>query len=733
MRSKPLLGMIVLLLISLASLGQTQKKTSVAVYPIKAVGSVDKSLAQTLASLMTNELGKSSKLIVIDESMLEEVMKRQAMNISDLCDSTMCQVKIGELVQAQKMVVAELSKLGSRYILTFKVIDVRTSTMEFPGREECVCSEDQLDKLIATAAARVRNHFGEEIPIPALPSAAISGSPAFVTPTGPSGPGAVEIREITPSRSSAASGPAGLYITTIPPGATVSLGGVVVGKTEPAFQKDNLEPGRTVQVLLKKEKYHDLAFNAELKPGIAKYENVKLKPAFGALKIDSQPKGAIVIIAGSEVGKTPYDISQMPSGKHLVTVKLDLYDPVEELVEINDEATTSKSYSLKENFGNLSVASDPAGAMVLINDKESGTTPADFKLSPGSYKLRINKEGYHAREFDLAIARGQKASITPVQAKLEMITGTINVFAEPPEPGAKVYLDGLEKGTAPLTLENVPVGKRTIKVKGAKAENSQTMDLKSDENKTVKVDISRPIAGQEYKAPRKKGGPMVFVPAGEFWMGCNKRVDMECPEFEKPYHRVYLDVFYIDQYEVTQGEYNECVRAEGCRENAKHGGFTGDRQPVVGVTWDQAKAYCEWAGKRLPSEAEWEKAARGTDGREYPWGNQIASCNYAIMVDGGHGCKKVKTWEIGSKPAGVSPYGALDMAGNVWEWVADWYDGKYYSNSPSRNPSGPSSGTLRVSRGGSWDYDARFLRASIRNRHDPTSQGCMIGFRCAGD
>src|SRR4030042_395088 len=146
--------------LAMALLGQTNK-TSVAVYPIKAVGGVDKSLAQTLASLMTNELGKSSKLIVIDESMLEEVMKRQAMNISDLCDSTVCQVKVGELVQAQKMVVAELSKLGSRYILTFKVIDIRTSAMEFSGREDCTCAEDQLDQLVAMAAIKLRQHFGE--------------------------------------------------------------------------------------------------------------------------------------------------------------------------------------------------------------------------------------------------------------------------------------------------------------------------------------------------------------------------------------------------------------------------------------------------------------------------------------------------------------------------------------------------------------------------------------------
>jgi len=226
---------------------------------------------------------------------------------------------------------------------------------------------------------------------------------------------------------------------------------------------------------------------------------------------------------------------------------------------------------------------------------------------------------------------------------------------------------------------------------------------------------------------------MVFVAAGEFWMGCNDRVDQECQEDEKPFHKVYLDAYYIDKFEVTQGEYSECVRAgkrkSGCQDNSKYDGFTGERQPVVGVTWDQAKSYCEWAGKHLPTEAQWEKAARGTDGRKYPWGNQTISCSLANYSD----CKKGKTVEVGGYASGASPYGALDMMGNVWEWVADWYDKEYYSSSPERNPTGASSGTYRVLRGGSWFSNARFARASYRYFYGPTYQYGGIGFRCVGD
>ena len=154
-------GLILILVGILGDAAPAAEKTSLAVYPIKAVGAVDKSLAATMTSLVNYELTQSPKLLVIKEDMLQEVMKRQAMNISDLCDSTMCQVEIGKLVQAQKMVVGELSKLGNRYLLTINLVDIQTGTQDFSTKEQCQCSEDQLDQLAALASAKIREHFGE--------------------------------------------------------------------------------------------------------------------------------------------------------------------------------------------------------------------------------------------------------------------------------------------------------------------------------------------------------------------------------------------------------------------------------------------------------------------------------------------------------------------------------------------------------------------------------------------
>jgi formylglycine-generating enzyme required for sulfatase activity len=222
-------------------------------------------------------------------------------------------------------------------------------------------------------------------------------------------------------------------------------------------------------------------------------------------------------------------------------------------------------------------------------------------------------------------------------------------------------------------------------------------------------------------------GGMVAIPAGAFLMGCNDAVDGDCSADERPSHQVTLAAFQIDATEVTRAAYKDCADAAACPSTADFDISAGQAQkPVTSVSWDGAQAYCVFAGKRLPSEAEWEKAARGTDGRKYPWGNGAPSCTLTNMGGGGGAAEPV-----GSHPTGSSPSGALDMAGNVMEWVADWYGASYYAASPAADPTGPATGTERIYRGGGFLGGPLPLRTSSRYATAPDTPLNYGGFRCA--
>ena len=208
-----------------------------------------------------------------------------------------------------------------------------------------------------------------------------------------------------------------------------------------------------------------------------------------------------------------------------------------------------------------------------------------------------------------------------------------------------------------------------------------------------------------------------------------------------------LNAFKMDKYEVTVAEFKKCVNAGKCsksnfktksdHEYYNYGNSSRDNHPMNGVNWYGAKEYCSFVGKRLPTEAEWKYAAYGTDGRKYPWGNEEASCYYAVMDDGdkhggrySDGCGKNRTWPVGSKEAGKSPFGLYDMGGNVWEWCSDYYVVDYYKNSPKNNPQGGSTSARRVLRGGGWSSESGYLRSSNRSGNEPTLMNSSRGFRC---
>jgi formylglycine-generating enzyme required for sulfatase activity len=243
-----------------------------------------------------------------------------------------------------------------------------------------------------------------------------------------------------------------------------------------------------------------------------------------------------------------------------------------------------------------------------------------------------------------------------------------------------------------------------------------------------------------------QGVKMRLVSVGEFTMGSNAADALiECQKYaqdcqrdwffpEEPPHSINLSAFYMDVYEVTNARYQACVIAGACTAPHETSSYTRssyygddlyDNYPVIYIDWNQAKTYCEWRGARLPSEAEWEKAARGTTKNIYPWGDTFNSA-------------WANTFELGAgQPVAVathsaaSPYGAFDMIGNVWEWVQDWYGGGYYAQSPRSNPTGPATGIEKVIRGGSFKNESDKATTSVRGKAGVDNRGDDIGFRCA--
>ncbi len=246
-----------------------------------------------------------------------------------------------------------------------------------------------------------------------------------------------------------------------------------------------------------------------------------------------------------------------------------------------------------------------------------------------------------------------------------------------------------------------------------------------------------PLDGPERLAAMDTPGGMVSVPAGWFLMGSDLKVDRAAGPQELPQHRVYLDAFEIDIYEVTNVDYLRFVLATGAdwpqfwRESpfpekaALH--------PVINVSWLDADAYCRWTGKRLPTEAEWEKAARGEDGRVFPWGNEPAGWIKSNIAHSGskRGFKYPPLANVNRYDRGVSPYGVRQMAGNVSEWVSDWFDPEYYQRGHNDNPRGPETGDLKVFRGGSWNEDPEVARSAGRNGGEVDRRSYLTGFRCA--
>jgi sulfatase modifying factor 1 len=376
----------------------------------------------------------------------------------------------------------------------------------------------------------------------------------------------------------------------------------------------------------------------------------------------------------------------------------------------------------------LAVATSPDAEVHLDGVFKGRASPQGeltIRANPGVHALKVSLKGKKDYEQQVTLVGGQTTS---VQAALVDLPGSLRVQTS---AGAEVFLDSSSRGIADaggqLFIPDLAAGAHELRVtaRGKKEFRQSITVLPGQESRidAVLAEIQeQPLpAGVVSENPRD-GLKYVRIPPGTFQMGCSPG-DKGCENNEKPSHQVSITkAFWIGQTEVTVGAYKRFEEATGRqmpRAPDFNNAWTNDNLPIVNVTWDEASAYCIWAGGRLPTEAEWEYAARGgsTDAR---YGNLEGIAWY----DGNSGQRR---HEVARKRA--NGFGVYDLLGNVWEWVNDWYDEQYYHHGPSQDPSGPSSGRDRVLRGGSWVSNPRNVRVSVRGWSDPAGRN-NAGFRC---
>ena len=426
--------------------------------------------------------------------------------------------------------------------------------------------------------------------------------------------------------------------------------------------------------------------------GVGDQELPPVKAEVGTLAVEGTPKGARIDVKGPsgfrgpKAAGLPYTWRSVPSGRYEVLVRKAKYDEHRSAVQVQTDRTRVVSVKLELSHGSLWVGGTPSGA-----------------------KVEVTGRGGYAKRWGL--------------------TGGFTLRGVPRGPATvKVSRGGYESSEQPVQVQGGKVSRVVVK-------------LKAVQRAPV---VSGPVGGT---SAGQAGLVWVRIPGGSFRMGSES-----VSKNAEPVHLVRVAGFYLSMSEVTVGQYAACVRVGACNESHADDGtcwvpgpigkawkrdtlpgkFRGNDQPAVCIHWEQAKDFCKWAGGRLPSEAEWEFAARsGGKGWKYPWGNEEATCGRAVMDSGGGGCGKNRTWPVCSKPAGNSEQGVCDLAGNVSEWVEDcWHDN--YEGAPSTALAWKGKCTLtRVVRISSWHRLIKLGGIAERYEEFTKLPSADYGFRCA--
>jgi hypothetical protein len=421
------------------------------------------------------------------------------------------------------------------------------------------------------------------------------------------------------------------------------------------------------------------------------------------LVIETAPEsGADVTIANVPRGRTPVTIRDLAAGQYYAILSQYGYKRNTRMITLPETGEVRLTIEMRPIVGYLSIESTPPGARVYLDGTQLiGTTPLvaePVKVGMVSYELRMDK--FTPTQGTVEIQEEYRVSRTHI---LEPMRGAVSVISRP--SGSQVYInDVIQEQLTPATFQLPPGSYSVGAYQKGYLMGESTIAIEPEGKHRVELDLK----------PGFMPPGMVLVPAGEFVMG----VDNGAPD-ERPRRMVNVPAFYIDKFEVTNRDFKVVFPKHTFEERKID-------HPVTGVTWTQALSYAQAVGKRLPTEEEWEKAARGLDGRDYPWGNAFdpQMCN----------CKKEKdqvsgTSKIGQNRPGASPFGMLDMAGNAFEWTSSWYQ-PYPGNNDVKNEYGQ---VYRVLRGGSYTSDRFGVRAAARHYDKIDSRREDYGFRCAMD
>lgn len=501
-------------------------------------------------------------------------------------------------------------------------------------------------------------------------------------------------------------------------------------------------PYGTYNYRAKRYKYHDDV-------GIARVDktrvimDLKLKPAFGSVSVSSQPQGAKVFLDGEDTGKvTPCTIGEIASGRCDIRLRLKDYAPASQSVTVTEGMTASVNVTLEARFAHVTINSLP-GAAIKVNGAEVGSGSYSNNMAEGIYDIEASLAGHRpvTKQIEVIVGVPQTIELRPTP-----IYGMLDVNSNP--MGANITINGKSYGDTPTSIENLLVGDYDVVLtKPGYASVSQRVTV--SENASASVDVkmqkgemknsqidesalsvsainltpnwSASVTPSQRAVLEKLIANMVKVEGSTFTMGATPEQGNDAYEYERPAHQVTLSDYYIGRYEVTQKEWQAVMGDNPSK-------FYGDNLPVDYVSWDDCQDFTNKLNQltglkfRLPTEAEWEFAARGgkqSKGYKYSGSDNAKNIAWYEKNSGS------KTHQVGTKEP--NELGIYDMSGNVGEWCGDWYG--RYSSSAQTNPTGPSSGSYRVLRGGSWYLYARFCRVYSRVSGDPLDRFYASGFR----